>query len=202
MSRVVIVEDHPAIAEGLAALLVGEGIDVVATARTSEQAEPMIRSLRPDVVLCDVMLNGRDAGFDLLANLKDVSRFLMLSAYDYPAHHARAVAAGASGYLSKMVDAQGLVQAIRTVAAGGTAFDPLVLESARRAPRPPTPRERQMLIALARGSSNDEIAAALSISVKTVEGMIRRLFERYAVSNRTELARLANRQGWLTSELA
>ena len=200
MTRIVIVEDHAAIAEGLAALLAGEGIEVVGVASTAGRAEPLIRDQRPDVVLCDVMLGGRDAGFDLLARLKDVSRFLMLSAYDYPAHHARAVGAGAAGYLSKMVDAAGLLAAVRAVAAGKTGFDETVLESARRAPRAPTPREREMLRELAGGATNDEIALRLGISVKTVEGMIRRLFERYGVSNRTELARLANRQGWLTSE--
>lgn len=202
MTRVVIVEDHPAIAEGLAALLAGEGVEVVGIASAAEDAEELIRSQRPDLVLCDVMLGGRDAGFDLLARLKDVSRFLMLSAYDYPAHHARAIAAGAGGYLSKMVDGAGLLAAVQSVAAGRTGFDASVLESARRAPRVPTPREREMLRELAGGATNDEIAVALRISVKTVEGMIRRLFERYSVTNRTELARLANAQGWLTSEPA
>ncbi len=200
MTRVVVVEDHSAIAEGLAALLAGEGVEVVGVASTAERAEELIRGQRPDLVLCDIMLGGRDAGLDLLVRLKDVSRFLMLSAYDYPAHHARAIAAGAAGYLSKMVDAAGLVAAVEAVAAGKTGFDASVLESARRAPREPTPREREMLRELAGGATNDEIAVALRISVKTVEGMIRRLFERYSVTNRTELARLANRQGWLTSE--
>lgn len=200
MTRVAVVEDHRAIAEGLAALLAGEGIEVVGTASTPELADELIRSKRPDVVLCDVMLGGHDAGFELLASLKGVSRFLMLSAYDYPAHHSRAIAAGAAGYLSKMIDAEGLVAAVEAVAAGRTGFDPSVVESAKHAPRQPTPREREMLRELARGATNDEIAGALRISVKTVEGMIRRLFERYGVTNRMELARLANAQGWLTSD--
>lgn len=198
-TRIVIVEDHPAIGEGLAALLNGDGVSVVGTAATAEAAETVIREQRPDVVLCDVMLGGRDAGFDLLAKLGKISRFLMMSAFDYPAHHARAIRAGASGYVSKMVDANALVHAIQLVAAGERGFDASVLESARRAPRFPTNREREMLVELAHGATNEEIAAALRISVKTVEGMLRRLFERYGVTNRTELVRLANAQGWLTS---
>jgi two-component system response regulator DesR len=151
------------------------------------------------VVLCDVMLTGRDDGFRLLAAHHAEARFVMYSAFDFPAHHVRAIDEGAAGYVSKMADADEIARAIRRVAAGGVAFGPEVLASARQAPRPPTPRERQVLELLVDGASNDEMARGLGIRVKTIEGTIRRLFDRYSVENRTQLARYALRQGWLTS---
>jgi DNA-binding NarL/FixJ family response regulator len=200
MTRIAIVEDHPAVAEGLAALLGTAGLDVVGVAGTADVADAMIRRERPDVVLCDIMLDGTDAGFDLLERLRGETRFVMLSAYDYPAHHARAIEAGACGYLSKMTDATQLAATIHAVGAGRTVFGRGVVESAAKAPRRPTPREHEMLTLLSIGRTNDEIAAALGIATKTVEGMLRRLFDRYDVVNRTQLLHLANRQGWLTSD--
>ena len=88
--------------------------------------------------------------------------------------------------------------AIRRVNGGGKAFPARVLQSARRAPRPPSARELQLVALLVEGLSNDEPATRLGRSSKTVEGSLRRLFERYGCDNRTQLARLAMRQGWLT----
>jgi DNA-binding NarL/FixJ family response regulator len=124
----------------------------------------------------------------------------MLTAYDYQAHHAAAVAGHAAGYLSTLSDAATLVRTIRRVAAGEAAIPAPVLESARRAPAAPTPRERQLLTMLTAGASNDDIAYALGIKVKTVEGMLRRLFDRYGTANRTQLVRFSMRQGWLTNQ--
>jgi len=202
VTDVVIVEDHPAIAEGLAALIGAEhDIDVVGIAHGLDDADALIRSAQPQVVLCDVMLAGRDDGIELLRRFGGTSRFVMLTAYDYQAHHATAVAAGAAGYLSKLSDADTIVRTIRRVSTGEVAIPALVMESARRAPAAPTSRERELLTMLTAGASNDEIAVAMRIKVKTVEGMLRRLYDRYGTANRTQLARFAMRQGWLTSEL-
>jgi DNA-binding NarL/FixJ family response regulator len=124
----------------------------------------------------------------------------MLTAYDFQAHHATAVAAGAAGYLSKLSDAEAMVRAIRKVAAGESAIPAPVMDSARRAPAVPTARERELLTMLIAGASNDEISYAMGIRVKTVEGMLRRLYDRYGTANRTQLVRFAMRQGWLTNE--
>jgi DNA-binding NarL/FixJ family response regulator len=161
-------------------------------------ADQLIGDEAPDVVLCDIMLGGRDAGFDLLDRHGPQARFLLYTAYDFPAHHARAVSGGAAGLLSKTADAEAIAEALRQVAGGGTWFPPRVVDSARQAPRPPTGREHQLLVLLAEGASNEVMAHELGIRVKTVEGMIRRLFDRYGVDNRTQLARFAMRQGWLT----
>lgn len=199
MIRVAIVEDHAAIAEGLAALLDLEGLRVVGIAGSAERADALIAAERPDVVLCDIMLNRRDAGFELLERHGRDAKFLMLSAYDYPAHHQRALQRGAAGYLSKMVDATTLADAVQAVARGTRVFPPAVLASAREAPRRPTAREHDLLMLLARGATNESIAGALGIRIKTVEGMLRRLFARYGIDNRTQLVRLASEQGWLAS---
>jgi DNA-binding NarL/FixJ family response regulator len=153
-------------------------------------------------VLCDVMLGGRDGGFDLLQRFGSRARFLLYTAYDYPAHHVRALRGGAAGFLPKTADADVIATALREVAAGRTWFPPSVVDSARRAPRPPTRREYQLLVLLAEGAQNDAMAQELGVRVKTIEGMIRRLFDRYGVDNRTQLARFAMRQGWLTSAVA
>jgi two-component system NarL family response regulator len=201
MTRIVIVEDHPAIADGLAALIGAEDdIEIVGVAHVFEDASAVIRKTSPDVVLCDVMLAGRDDGFQLLRQFGPSSRFVMLTAYDYQSHHAVAVGEGAAGYLSKLSDAGTIVRTIRRVAAGETAIPMPIIDSARRAPQMPTPRERQLLAMLMRGSSNEDISFAMGIKVKTVEGMLRRLYDRYGTMNRTQLVRFSMRQGWLTNE--
>jgi DNA-binding NarL/FixJ family response regulator len=200
MIRLLLVEDHPAIADGVAGLLRAAGdIEVLGIAGEAAGAVALIERQRPDVVLCDVMLGERAGGLELLEADGRGARFLMYSAFDYPAHHRRAVACGAAGYVSKLADTDTLLRAIRRVAAGETAFPDDVLRSARLAPRTPTARELELLELLVGGASNDEMAARMDIRMKTVEGVIRRLFDRYDVGNRTQLARLAILQGWLTS---
>ena len=200
MIRLVVIEDHPAIAEALAALLrQEEDLAVEHVLADPDTAAELLATTPPDVVLCDVMLGGRDAGFDLLTSVGGRSRFVMYSAYDFPSHHSKAIARGAYGFVSKLASAEDIVAAIRRAANGEKSFAPHVLRSARAAPPEPTRRELQLLELLAEGASNDELAARLDISPKTVEGTIRRLFDRYSVENRTQLARLAMRQGWLTS---
>jgi two-component system response regulator DesR len=197
--RVGLVEDHVALGDGLAVLLDGE--PDIAVAWVDRDAASIARRLQtdpPDVVLCDVMLHGRHAGLDIVARFKSRTRFIVFSAFDFPAHHLRAVDEGAAGFVSKAAPLEDIVAAIRTVHAGGRSFPASVLRSARTAPRPPTERELELLSVLAEGASNEELASRLSVSEKTVEGWIRRLFDRYACTNRTQLARFAMGQGWLT----
>jgi two-component system NarL family response regulator len=196
---VAIVEDHPAIAEGLAALIGSEpDIEITWVAGSERTADELLTTRPPDIVLCDVMLDGRDDGFELLARHGRAVRFILYTAFEFPAHHARALQGGAAGVLSKIASAEEIVAAIRRVDDGGTAFPAHVLQSARQAPRPPTARELDIVSLVVEGLSNDELAARLGLSPKTVEGSLRRLFERYSCDNRTQLARLAMRQGWLT----
>ena len=199
MIRLLIVEDHAVCADGLAALLRGQdSIEVAGIARDERRAAELISTLVPDVVLCDVMIGGCDRGFGLLRTYGRRYPFLLFSPLDYPAHQVRAVREGAAGYLPRSADLEAIIGAVRRVVAGGTAFSPDVLASVRIAPREPTERERELLVMLARGATNEELAGRMDLRIKSVEGMLRRLFDRYAVENRTQLAWYALAQGWLT----
>ena len=198
MIRLAILEDHPAIAEGLTALMKGEpDVTVVGTARDSVAAERLIQSQSPDVILCDIRLAGTVDGLEILARHTPGPAFIMLSAYSYPSYYSAAVERGAKGFLSKMAAIDEILTAVRKVAAGGTAFPDAVRRSARAALRPPTPREAQILALVAEGRSNAEIAELLTLRIKTVESQLRRMFDRYDVTSRTSLVHVAQRQGWI-----
>ncbi|HEX7471530.1 MAG TPA: response regulator transcription factor [Candidatus Limnocylindrales bacterium] len=199
--RVAIVEDHPAIADGLAALIqLSSGVTVVGTARDLPSASALIEQGAPDVVLCDIRLADAGDGFDLVRRHHSGPAFIILSAYWYPSYHVKAVELGAKGYLSKMATVDEIVRAVETVAAGGSAFPVAARQAASDALRVPTPREMEILGLVAEGLSNAEIAERLELRVKTVESQLRRLFDRYDVTSRTALVRLAVRQGWIEED--
>jgi DNA-binding NarL/FixJ family response regulator len=201
MIRVAIVEDHPAIADGLAALMQGSsGVTVVGTARDARSASALIEHESLDVVLCDIRLSEDGDGLDLVRRYRSGPAFIILSAYWYPSYHVRAVELGAKGYLSKMATVDQILRAVETVAAGGTAFPVAARKAASGALRVPTPRELEILGLVAEGLSNAEIAERLSLRVKTVESQLRRLFDRYDVASRTALVRLGTRQGWIEED--
>jgi DNA-binding NarL/FixJ family response regulator len=201
MIRLAIVEDHPAIAEGLTALLRDEpDLTVIGTARDSVAADRLIAVHSPDVILCDIRLAGTVDGLEILARHTPGPAFIMLSAYSYPSYYVAAVEHGAKGYLSKMAGIEQILKAVRMVAAGGTAFPDDVRRAVRTALRPPTPREAQILALVAEGQANAEIAERLSLRVKTVESQLRRMFDRYDVTSRTSLVRVAQRQGWIEGD--
>ena len=197
MIRIAIVEDHPAIADGLSALIDGSpDVDVVGTARDVASATTLIEHETPDVVLCDIRLADASDGFDLLGRHRGGPAFIILSAYWYPSYHVKALELGAKGYLSKMATVDQIIGAVKAVAGGGTAFPPAARQAASDALRMPTPRELEIIALVAEGHSNAEIADRLSLRIKTVESQLRRLFDRYDVTSRTALVRLAARQGW------
>lgn len=201
MIRLAIIEDHPAIAEGLTALLRGEpDVTVVGTAADSVEADRLIASQSPDIILCDIRLEGTVDGLQILARYKTGPAFIMLSAYSYPSYYVHAVEQGAKGYLSKMATIEQILTAVRAVAAGGTAFPSAVTRAVRTALRPPTPREAQILALVAEGQANSEIAEHLSLRLKTIESQLRRMFDRYDVTSRTSLVRVAQRQGWIKDD--
>ena len=199
--RVAIVEDHPAIADGLAALIqMSAGVTVVGTARDLRSASELIEKATPDVVLCDIRLADAGDGFDLVRRHGHGPAFIILSAYWYPSYHVKAIELGAKGYLSKMATVDEIVRAVETVAAGGSAFPVAARQAASDALRVPTPRELEILALVGEGLPNAEIAERLALRVKTVESQLRRLFDRYDVTSRTALVRLAARQGWIEED--
>jgi len=196
--RLAIVEDHPAIADGLSALLRDSpDVVVVGTAPDVATADALIERESPEVVLCDVRLSDAGDGFELVRRHTPGPAFIMLSAYSYPSYHVRALDLGARGYLSKMASVDQILHAVRTVAAGATAFPVDARRAASDALRVPTARELEIVRLVAEGLSNAEIGDRLSLRLKTVESQLRRLFDRYDVTNRTALVRLALRQGWI-----
>jgi DNA-binding NarL/FixJ family response regulator len=200
MIRVALVEDHPAIAEGLAALIAQQpDIAVVGTAGTALTAKSLIEREAPDVVLCDIRLVNSTDGLGVLAQHVKGHAFVMLSSYSLPSYSMQAMELGAKGYLSKLSSISEIVRAIRTVASGGTAFSTDAQTSMRKALRRPTARELEILALIAAGDGNGEIARRLGLRVKTVESQLRRLFDRYDVTSRSGLVHLAMLQGWLDS---
>ena len=200
MIRVALVEDHPAIADGLIALLGGEpDVVVVGAASDAASADRLIASTSPDVVLCDVRLagSGDGDGLDVLARHTPGPAFIMLTAFVYPSYYVAATEGGAKGYISKMATIGQILAAVRTVAAGGTAFPKEAQGLIRSAMRRPTPRELEILVLVADGHGNAEVAERLGLRVKTVESQLRRMFDRYDVASRTALVHLAEGQGWL-----
>lgn len=192
--RVAIVDDHPVVREGTAALLgVQPGLVVVGTAASLEGAAPLLDPTAVDVLLLDIRL-GAESALSLLGGPAPKPAVIVLTAYDYPQYVAAARRLGASGFVVKTAPVAELVAAIRCAAAGGEAFGggPDAWAGARL-----TARELSVVRLVADGRSNDEIGAALGISTKTVEGHLRRLFERLAIQSRTELATRAVREGWL-----
>ena len=203
MIRLAVVDDHPAIAAAVRAAVRGHrDIEIVGHATDVEAAIRLIEGARPDVILCDVWLGGEPGGLELARRFGGPRgpAVLMFSGFEQPTFLRAAFESGAAGYLSKSAELDAILEAVSAVAAGETRFPAVTLGALRDAPRRPSPREIEAIRLLAKGSTNDEIATGLGISIKTVESHLRRLFGRYGVLSRTELAMLAVREGWLGVE--
>jgi DNA-binding NarL/FixJ family response regulator len=207
--RLAVVDDHPAIAGAIQAAVepsrvagMGErAIRLVGTARTPEDGIALVRRSgpdAPDVVLCDVQLRAGTDGLSVVAAARVAGcRAIVLTSFDRSTLMRAAFDRGASGFLHKGAELDEILRAVRAVAAGGTAFSAATLDAARSAPRPPSDREVAVLTELRKGATSDEIGGRLGISARTVESHLRRLFDRYGVVSRTELAVLAEREGWI-----
>ena len=196
--RVAVVDDHPVVREGTAALLGAQaGLEVVGTASSLEEAADLMRATDIDVVLLDIRL-GTDSGLSLLSSARDrpLPAIVVVTAYDYPQYADAALRLGAAGFVLKTAPMAELVDAIRRAAAGGLAFSRRPSTGAG-APVRLSGREHEVVRLVVDGRSNDEIGAALGIGSKTVETHLRRLFDRVGVASRTELATRALREGWL-----
>jgi DNA-binding NarL/FixJ family response regulator len=193
--RVAVVDDHPVVRDGTAALLGSQpGIEIVGTASSIEEAASLVGSTAIDVLLLDIRL-GSESGLGLLAAELPEPRpaVVVVTAYDYPQYTDAALRLGASGFVLKTAPVRELVGAIERAATGGMAFGVRPRHAADRL----SAREFDVVRLVVDGRSNDEIGSALGIGSKTVESHLRRLFERFAVASRTELATRALREGWL-----
>lgn len=205
--RLAIVDDHPAIALAIEAAAGADtagsepGIRIVGVARNREDGVALVSrggDDAPDVVLCDVQLRAGTDGLEVMeAATAAGCRAIVLTSFDRSSLMRAAFERGAAGFLDKSAEMATIIAAVRTVASGGTAFSAATLDAARFGPRPPSEREIAVLIELHKGRTSDEIGARLGISARTVESHLRRLFDRYGVLSRTELAVLAIREGWI-----
>jgi DNA-binding NarL/FixJ family response regulator len=201
--RVAVVDDHPAIALAIEAAIAADDasdLQFAGAARTAADGIRLVQGIGavvPDVVLCDVQLQSGPDGFTVVTAARVAGcKPIVLTSFERSSFLRAAFDRGAFGYLDKRLDMSAILQAVRVVAAGGTAFSASGLDAARTAPRPPSERELGVLRELNRGATSEEIGVRLGISPRTVESHLRRLFDRYGVLSRTELALLSVREGW------
>jgi DNA-binding NarL/FixJ family response regulator len=210
--RVLIVDDHAVVRSGLS-LVVGaeKDLEVVGEAGSARDAIFEARTLKPDVILLDVVMPDQ-SGLDILPTLlheQPQARVLVLSMQDDPQYVRRAFAEGASGYVLKEAADTEVVAAIREVAGGGRYVHPELgarliaaeAEEERRAAEDPlSEREREVLRLLALGHTNQEIAKQLYISIRTAETHRAHIMQKLRLSTRAELVRYAIAHGLLTEE--
>lgn len=215
--RVLIADDHAIVRDGLRALVEAHSdFEVVGEAANGEDAWTLARELAPDVLLLDISmpgLSGSDAAERIIADCPGV-RILVLTMHEERGYVTRLLRAGAAGYVPKRSASSELVRAIRVVADGGTYVDPslagsLLTEKQQQRHAPPetrsragqlTPREEEVLVLVARGHSNKEIASTLDVSVKTVETHKANGMEKLGLNGRAALVRFALAEGWLASK--
>lgn len=198
--KILIVEDHHIVRQGLAALLkTVTGFAVVGEASDGEQAVELHRKHKPDVTLMDLRLpkmNGVEAITRIRADLP-AARIVVLTTFDGDEDIYRALQAGARGYLLKGMDLAELSDAIRTVHAGRTRIPPRVAEklAERMSGATLTAREMEVLRLIVAGKSNKDIGNALFISEATVKTHVNSLLSKMGVEDRTQAATTALQRG-------
>lgn len=201
--RVLLVDDHPVVRQGLRTFLeLQEDITVVGEAGDGAECVRQVRECRPDVVLLDLRMPGSD-GVDALRGIAEQgvdTRVLVVTSYTDSAAVLPAVRSGAAGYVYKDVEPTALAAAIRAVHAGHVLLDPdvarmLAAGEAQPAGTHLTARERDVLAELAKGRSNREIARALTVTEKTVKTHVSAVLGKLGVADRTQAALYAVRAG-------
>ena len=210
--RIVLVDDHEMVIEGLKAMLTAfqDRVQVVGQAVGAERALSIIDEHTPDIVLCDVRMQG-SSGLDLCAELRERSpglKVVMLSVYDDEQYLFQALRVGASGYLLKGISSDELVRQLEFVHGGQTAIDPgmaaRAVDTAARMQRDEfwpgarqglTQRESEILSFVVNGLSNRAIATKLVIGDETVKSHMSSIYRKLGVSDRTGAVATALREG-------
>jgi len=210
--RVLVVDDDALVRAGLTMMLDGtHGITVVGEAADGDEVPGAIDAHAPDVVLMDLRMPRVDgiAATKRLRGRRNPPEVIVLTTFDADDHVARALRAGASGYLLKDTPPERIVDAVRRVAAGDPILSPQITrrlmdrvateagayERARAALSRLSPRERDVVLAVARGRTNAEIATELYMSVATVKAHISHILTKLDLANRTQIALLAHDAG-------
>ena len=213
MIRVIVVDDHPIVRQGLAAVLDDEpDFQVVGAAASAEEALVIVARERPDVAILDLELAGPGGGLDgvaaipRLAEASPATRVLVFTAYDTDERVFGALRAGAKGYLLKGAPTEEIARGIRAVHAGGSHLEPRVaakvlaeLHGGRGGAHasPLSDREREVLRHIAAGLSNKEIGRALSISERTARFHVTSILNKLGASTRAQAVALATQRGLL-----
>jgi DNA-binding NarL/FixJ family response regulator len=198
--RVMVVEDHQMVRQGLVALLhVAEGVEVVGQAADGAEAIKEFERRQPDVTLIDLRLP-KMGGVEAIQRLRErypQARFIVLTTYDGDEDIYRALQAGARAYLLKGMSVDVLLSAIRAVHAGKSIIPPAIAQklAERMATEPLTQREQEVLEQIVRGKSNKEIGAVLGVSEATVKTHINNLLGKLGVEDRTQAATAAIQRG-------
>ena len=205
--RVLVVDDHAVVREGLRTFLsLQDGLEVVGEAADGEAAVRVAEQLRPDVVLMDLVMPRQDgvAAMRELRRRLPGTRVIVLTSFTEDQRLLPAIQAGAAGYLLKSVQPAELARAVRAAHAGEVLIDPsvaarLVEAIAQPAGEPPaerlTPREREVLALIGKGLSNKRIAIELGLSEKTIKTHVSHLLAKLGVQDRTQAAVHAVRAG-------
>ncbi|MEU4805846.1 response regulator transcription factor [Actinosynnema sp. NPDC023587] len=203
MIRVVIVDDHPVVRDGLRGMLAAAGdVDVVGEAADGAEAEAVVRAENPDVVLMDLRMPGVD-GVTAIGRLRDFpARVLVLTTYDTDSDVLPAIKAGATGYLLKDTPRDELFRAVRSAARGEAVLSPsvatkLVGQVRTPAAEPLSEREIEVLGLIARGCANREAAARLFISEATVKTHLVHVYAKLGVKDRASAVAAAYERGLL-----
>jgi DNA-binding NarL/FixJ family response regulator len=201
--RLLIADDHPVVRDGLRAMLATQpDMQLVGEAATGTQAVELARAFRPDVVLMDLQMPELD-GPAAIATLRDKDtavRVLVLTTFGTDADITRAIDAGATGYLLKDAPREQLFNAIRSAARGESVLSPSVATRVLGRMRAPaeealSPRELEILQAVARGLSNRDIGRQLYVSETTVKTHLLRTFAKLGVDDRTAAVTVALERG-------
>jgi len=211
----VIVEDHALVREGTRRVLEqSRDIEVVGEAADGEEAVRIVQEMRPDIVLMDIAIPGIN-GIEATRRIKALCPRIAvvgLTAFDDDGYIFALLEAGAAGYLMKTVHGADLTASLRAVYAGESVLSPTIAAkvlgrfrtsaSATGADEPKslTPREKEVLLLAAKGSPNKAIAAALSLSPRTVQLHLAHIFQKLGVASRTEAVVTGLRRGWFPLE--
>jgi DNA-binding NarL/FixJ family response regulator len=212
--RIVLADDHAVVREGTRALLDREkDMQVVGEAADGEEAVRLIERLKPDVAILDISmpkLNGVAVTKEIKPRQPNIA-ILILTSYDNDEYVFALLEAGAAGYLLKDVHGREIVDAVRSVYSGESVLHPTIARKVikraiispgkkdeTRAEEELSEREKEVLKLAARGSSNQEIADALCISIRTVQGHINTIFHKLGVGSRTEAVFQSVKRGWIS----